>query len=205
MRTSPSRTVTVYGSGRDGRRQFEGVEGFEGVGTYFSESEVAEDCWFPRRNKSDRPLRRDCLPQEGQTTMNKVPSRRRISHNRRGTLAVEMALTMPLLFLVILTSIEFSRMNVIRHTASSAAYEAARRAIVPGATAAQADGIARRIMATSGATGVIVDVTPAVINIDTEEVTVEVTVPIASNGFVVPKFFSGQSFVGISTLRREDL
>lgn len=136
--------------------------------------------------------------------MSNARPNRRTGLNHRGSLAVEMSLVLPLLFLVVLTSIEFSRMNVIRHTASNAAYEGARRGIVPGATAADVENVARGIMAATGARGVTVTVTPAVIDIDTPEIIVEVSVSCHDNGFLAPKFFNGATFVGVSRLRRED-
>ena len=125
--------------------------------------------------------------------------------HRRGALAVEMALTLPLLLLIIFTSIEFGRMNVIRHSVDNAAYEAARKAIVPGSTVADADAEARRLMGLVGANGVNVQVTPTVIELDTPQITVEVTVQADQNGFVAPQFFRGKQLVGRCTLTRDTL
>ena len=127
------------------------------------------------------------------------------SKQRRGAVAVEMAFALPLLFLFVLGSIEFGRMNVIRHTIDNAAYEAARRAIVPGSTQADAETVANSIMATVGAKGVNVVVTPPVILIDTPEVNVNVTVDCSANGFIAPIFFAGRQLVGNATLKREQL
>ena len=52
---------------------------------------------------------------------NRPPSR-----TRRGATTVEFAIVAPVFFLFLLASIEFSRLNIIRHTADNAAYEAAR-------------------------------------------------------------------------------
>ncbi|MCG8448622.1 MAG: pilus assembly protein [Pirellulales bacterium] len=52
--------------------------------------------------------------------------------HRAGATATEFAIVAPIFFLFIFVSFEFSRLNVIRHTADSAAYEAARQAMVPG-------------------------------------------------------------------------
>ncbi len=124
---------------------------------------------------------------------------------RCGAVAVEMAFMLPLLLFIVLSSVEFGRINVIRHSVSNAAYEAARRAIVPGATPADAEVVARQIMGTCGARGVIVDVNPSVIELDTPEVTVTVTVRADENGFLVHKFFNGRILEGVATLRREEI
>jgi len=131
--------------------------------------------------------------------------RNRKRNPRRGAVAVEMAITLPILFLFVFTSIEFARMNVIRHTVDNAAYEAARRAIVPGATAADADSVARSILSTVGTKGITVTVTPAVIRLDSPEVRVDISVACDQNGFITPVFFKGKQLTGRSTLRREAL
>ena len=59
-------------------------------------------------------------------------NQRRRSKIRRGATAVEFAITAPIFFLFLLASFEFGWLNVIRHTADNAAYEAAR---VPRAVA----------------------------------------------------------------------
>lgn len=123
----------------------------------------------------------------------------------RGAVAVEMAITLPILFLFVFTSIEFARMNVIRHTVDNAAYEAARRAIVPGATAQDAKDVAQSILSTVGTKGVNVTVTPATIQLNTPEVRIDISVACDQNGFIIPVFFRGKQLTGRSTLRREAL
>ena len=131
--------------------------------------------------------------------------KRRRRNDRTGAVAVEMALTLPLLFFIVFTSIEFSRMNVIQHTVDNAAYEAARRGIVPGATEQDVDDVARSIMRTCGARGVEVTVNPSNIQLDSPEITVTVAVEADQNGFLAPRFFRGESLIGRSTLTREVL
>ena len=131
--------------------------------------------------------------------------RRKNRHQRSGAVAVEMAITMPFLFMLILVAVEFGRMNVIRHTVDNAAYEAARRAIVPGATATEVEQQARRIMAIVGARGVNVQLTPDEIEIDTDEINVNVSVECRQNGFLAPLFFGGRRMVGNVTMQREDI
>lgn len=122
---------------------------------------------------------------------------------RRGAVVVEFAIVAPVFFLVIFAMFEFSRLNVIRHTADNAAYEAARLAIVPGATAADAENEANRIMGVVGARDVVVTVTPSTITNATDQVTVEVAVPLSRNALVAPRFTGGQVLRAQSTLRTE--
>ena len=68
---------------------------------------------------------------------------------RRGATVVEFAIVAPIFFLFLLASFEFGWLNVLRHTADNAAYEAARTAMVPGGTAADAATKANSILSSS--------------------------------------------------------
>lgn len=125
------------------------------------------------------------------------------SKSRRGATTVEFAIVAPIFFLLLLSSFEFSRLNVIRHTADNAAYEAARIGMVPGATAAEAVNEANRLLNIVGANGARVTVNPAVLTPDTRQITVTVDVPMDQNGWVTPKFTSGRTMRAESTLKAE--
>jgi Flp pilus assembly protein TadG len=127
----------------------------------------------------------------------------RPSGSRRGAATVEFALTAPLFFLFLLAAFEFGWLNVIRHTADNAAYEAARAAMVPGATAADARAKANGLLGIVGTRGAQVTVTPATLAHDTEEVTVAIDIPMRRNGLIVPRFSSSKTLRSSSTLRTE--
>ncbi len=117
-----------------------------------------------------------------------------------------MAIVAPILFIMLFAAIEFCGMNVQRHTADNAAYEAARRGIVPGATAADCEDVANRIMATVGAQNITVDVVPPNIFDTTEQVQVTVTVPVVNNGWITPIFFDdSDTIVARATMLREEI
>ena len=122
---------------------------------------------------------------------------------RRGATAVEFAITAPVFFLFLLVAFEFGWMNVIRHTADNAAYEAARHAMVPGATAAEAADRAKSLLSVVGIRGARIRVSPPRLTPDTDEVTVEIDVPMDRNGLVVPRFTSGKTLHSEATLRTE--
>jgi Flp pilus assembly protein TadG len=122
---------------------------------------------------------------------------------RRGAAAVEFALTAPIFFAFLLAAFEFGWLNVIRHTADNAAYEAARTAMVPGATAAEAQSAANAILSIVGARGATVTITPSTLTPETEEVTVQVDVPLNSNGLIAPRFTKNKTLSTSSTLRTE--
>ncbi len=116
---------------------------------------------------------------------------------------MEFALTAPVFFLFLLAAFEFGWLNVIRHTADNAAYEAARTAMVPGATAAEARAKANGLLNIVGARGARVSITPSVIKTDTDEVTVAIEIPMRRNGLIVPRFSSRTTLRSSSTLRTE--
>ena len=120
-----------------------------------------------------------------------------------GAVTVELALTIAILFMVVFASIECGRAFLILNTAENAAYEGARRGIVPGATAADCIAEAQWIISTVGTQNVNIQVNPTSISLDTPEVEVIVTVPVDGNGYMFPIFFGGRSLVGRCKLSRE--
>lgn len=135
--------------------------------------------------------------------MNKLTQHRKCKPRRSGATAVEFAITAPVFFLFLLAAFEFGWLNVMRHTADNAAYEAARAAMVPGATAADATAKANTILQIVGARGAKVTITPAVVATDTKEVTVAVDIPMSRNGLVIPRFTKTTTLHSESTLRTE--
>jgi len=122
---------------------------------------------------------------------------------RRGATAVEFALTVPIFLLFLLAAFEFGWLNVIRHTADNAAYEAARHAMVPGGTSAEAITKADVLLRVIGTRGAKITVTPQNITPETNQVTVAIDVPVAPNALVVSKFTGNRTLHSSSTLRTE--
>lgn len=129
--------------------------------------------------------------------------RNRLRNRRSGAVTVEFALCVPVLLLFTFASFEFSRVNSIRQTAENAAYEGCRRGIVPGATADDVRDATQLVLNSVLTQSATVSVTPAVIDADTTEVTVDITVPIDANAWVIPKFFGGRDVTASLTLVRE--
>jgi Flp pilus assembly protein TadG len=109
----------------------------------------------------------------------------------------------PIVFLLIFSGIEFARVNTLWHTASNAAYEGARRGMVPGATAQDIEYAATSILNTVAAKSTTVTVVPAVILPDTDQVTVDIDVPLDANAWVIPRFFKNRTVSTSCTLNRE--
>jgi Flp pilus assembly protein TadG len=128
----------------------------------------------------------------------------RLPRARRGAVTVEFALALPILLLFTFAGLEFSRVNMIRNTVINAAYEGARKGIVPGATAADCEAAATDLLNFVEINGGTVVASPSPIQPSTDAVTVTVTVPITSaNSFITPEFFFGKTIVTSVTLPRE--
>ena len=113
--------------------------------------------------------------------------------------AVEFAIVAPVILLLFLGAIEVTRLNFLRHTAANAAYEGARRAIIPGGTAADADAAAMRLLDVVQANqGVEIDVVESL-----DRVAVTVVIPVHMNSWGVSRFTSNLNIVQSCSLSRE--
>ena len=95
------------------------------------------------------------------------------------------------------------RTSDLLHTADNAAYEAARRGIVPSATATDVMDTANSVLAAIGAQDAVITITPTTITPDTDEVTVEIDIPLDSNGLIAPMYVGGLSVSADMTMIRE--
>ena len=107
---------------------------------------------------------------------------------RRGVVAVEFAMTAPLLFLMLYAALELGHANMTFNAVEAACYEGARVGIVPGASAAECQAAAQRILTISKIRGANVTVTPANLNTSTQSVQVRVTVPYVATAIIPPTF-----------------
>lgn len=123
---------------------------------------------------------------------------------RNGTTTVEFALVCPILFMFILAAVEYARANQALNAVSNAAYQGCRAGIVPGATASTASAAAKVNLDTALLTGAVITVTPSNITNTTPEVTVNVSVPLAQNSWLIKLFFTnGTTINRTCTLTRE--
>lgn len=127
--------------------------------------------------------------------------RRGESRARTAATMVEFAIVANLLFLIVFTCIEFARMNMVRNLTQDAAYFAARQAIVPGATSAEADATATQIMASMVDDGVTVNV--SALDDESEEVSVTVSVDLDSVALFTPMFLGNKTISATAVMRTE--
>lgn len=105
---------------------------------------------------------------------------------------------------MIFASIEFSRLSMIRNLTQDAAYFAARHAMVPGATSAEAIDEANRILGFMNTKGAVININEnEELDDDTNLVSVTITVPVAENSFLIPKFTNDIEFSATATMRTE--
>lgn len=123
--------------------------------------------------------------------------------NRRGAVAVEMAVTAGLAFFVFFAALEFCRVSMMRHTVEHALYEGARQGIVPGATSGEVQAKAQSVMRTIGVRSATIDVTPRAITSSTPEVTVRIRMPLDQNLFAPAYFFRGRALDRTIVMQRE--
>ena len=125
---------------------------------------------------------------------------------RFGATAVEFAMTLPLVFLFLFACYEMGRANMLVHATESAAYEAARVGIVPGAKPDEIRDAAEFVLASVGIRDFTIDVSPNVITNETEKVRVDIAVPFKTNNLNIPQMFVGDpTFRGSCELSRETL
>lgn len=128
---------------------------------------------------------------------------------RFGAVAVEFAICLPLLMLLVLGCVEIAGANMIKHATESAAYEGARVGILPGATQAGVQVSVDQILSSVGAEGATVQVLPQVIvqgGDEVEVIEVVVSVPYARNAWIAPFVIQNDpTFTSSCVLRRETL
>ena len=114
---------------------------------------------------------------------------RREQNQRSGAMTVEFAIVAPVIFFVFIGSIEMANLNFIRNMANDAAYQVARRHIVPGGSNSTAPvDDAKALLATAGIDTVTFTTTES-----TESVSVTVDVPIDQNSWGLGKFIKGKT------------
>jgi len=126
--------------------------------------------------------------------------------HRRGGMAVEMALLLPLLLILTFGIIEFGRMMQVSHQLTVASRTAARRASLPGATTEEAVAAATAQLAPYLPPAFVVEVTPPDLSQVTagQPVSVRVHVPweaVELIGFF--PFTGGMTLESASEFRRE--
>ncbi len=129
------------------------------------------------------------------------PHRRR----RRGVAAVELAVCLPVIVLLVLGTIEACSMIFLKQSLSVAAYEGARTAIIPGKTKDDVQAACQQLLADRNVNGGQVTVKPADIAALNPGDFVDVTVsaPCNANSVVPNTFYRGRTLSATASMMIE--
>ena len=116
---------------------------------------------------------------------------------------VEFSLVLPIFLMILFAGVEFSRICLVRNAAHDAAYQAARRVMVPGATVADANTEATRLLSVFGVNQFTLTVSPTPITLAADRVTVSINIPASQCGWITPLFTSRLTIRAGSTLFAE--
>ncbi len=160
-----------------------------------------------KRTRTTRPLKTPHNPASPLSTVirhgQKSP-RKRIA-TRRGVAAVEFAICLPLLLLLLLGTIECCSMIFLKQTLAVAAYEGGHSALMPTATAADAKKTCKTILKDRRVRSAKVKLIPS--NLDRvaegDYFEVRVSAPTNANRVVPLSFFSGQTLSASAVFMKE--
>lgn len=122
---------------------------------------------------------------------------------RRGTYIVEFSVCLPVLFLFLMGSWEFSRFFFVRQSLNQAAYEAARTLVDLDSNEQEATDKASSILNAANLQLANMQVVEGSTGPDTSEVTVIITAE-ANNHWSPLNYFAGYQFSAQSTLDHEN-
>lgn len=134
--------------------------------------------------------------------MNRIQNKK---SRRRGVTAVEMALTLPILFLFLFATYELGRANMMMHTVEAACYEGCRVGIIPGALTDESEDAAQAVLATAGIRNADIRITPTNLSTDSETVSVEISFRFKDNSIIAPLFMGDRAISRICEMTRERL
>lgn len=125
--------------------------------------------------------------------------------SRRGALTVEVAICLPILITFLFACYEVAHANMLLHATESAAYEAARVGIVPGAKPDKIREAAAFVLNSVGVRNFTLTMTPDPITTKTNSVKIVILVPFRGNTSVSQMFVRDPTFRGQCELTRETL
>jgi len=105
-----------------------------------------------------------------------------------GATTAELALVLPVVLTIVFSAIEFSRLNMLIHLAQVSAYEGARHGLVEGATVEEVETRVNAIVSHCVRAPATVTVTPSELTATTTDITVQVSIPISGNFWIMPTF-----------------
>ncbi len=134
---------------------------------------------------------------------------RRVSHRdsstRRGIAAVEFAVCLPVLVLVVFGSIEACTMVFLKEGLTVTAFEGSRVALKPGMTAADVSTQCQQILTARNISGATIQVQPGTLASvpSGDPITVTVSAPCGANAVMPVWFYGSTSLAGTAVVMKE--
>ena len=124
---------------------------------------------------------------------------------RQGNAAIELAVTLPLMALIVFGSVEVCSQIHTKQAIETAAYECVRTAITASATDAQVQAKMTEILASRGINGATLATKPSSINNvkPGDRITVTISAPAASNSMALTSFIKKGSILAECVMVRE--
>lgn len=122
---------------------------------------------------------------------------------RSGSVTVETAIILPVVFAIMFAAVDCARLNMLRNSVQNAAYEGARSAITPGSTATDAKDAAKKVLNGIGVKSYTITVSPSTITTSTDKVTVTISVPLKSNSWTAAAAKTTKNLVRSCTMTIE--
>ncbi len=134
-----------------------------------------------------------------------LPQKNSRRARERGSVVVELAITLPVFVLILFGTIETTTMIFLQQSLEISAYQGARIALIPSATAADVTNACSTVLADRNINAASVSITPA--NYDSQpygtSIRVRVAAPCSSNSPFSPWFYGGHTLVGEVTMMKE--
>ncbi|MEQ1906766.1 MAG: TadE/TadG family type IV pilus assembly protein [Pirellulaceae bacterium] len=124
--------------------------------------------------------------------------------NRSGTTTIEFAVAAPVVLLIIFGCIEITRMSLLLNLAQDACYDAARHAMVEGATTAEATARAQQVLAMFGTKNATIQINDGNgITSTSTHVKVNISIPMRDNAYVLKYFYTNRFINAAFSLKLE--
>ncbi|MEZ6126071.1 MAG: TadE/TadG family type IV pilus assembly protein [Planctomycetaceae bacterium] len=131
--------------------------------------------------------------------------RKQRPHRRKGVAAAEFAVSLPILLVLMIGTIEACSMIYLKQTLSVAAYESIRASVVPNSSVASVQDAANAILTSRGVSGSTVVVSPA--DYATQPagswITVTVSAPGSANSVITGWYYDNQTVSASATMMKE--
>ena len=128
----------------------------------------------------------------------------RICTRRAGAALVETAICLPIALVLIMGTLEATRMMQLKQSLAISAYEGVRTALQPGADEAAVVADAQQVLTDRGVSGGSVAVTPSLSGVAVGElVRVTVSAPADAHAIVPPVFYAGATLSAQAEAMRE--